>query len=284
MYRKIRYPSRAGSFYAGSTEALRRQIESCFTHRFGPGIIPEVVQEGPRKILGLVCPHAGYVYSGPVAANSYSLLASDGRADVFVVLGPNHYGAGSGLATMDGGVWRTPLGDVEVDADLAKEIVRVSGLIDADESAHQYEHSIEVQIPFLQYLYGSSFKIVPICFRMQDLESSREVGKALAEVLNGRNAVIIASTDMTHYEPQRRAEEKDRKAIDAILKMDEDLLYKNLESYNISACGYGPVTALIVAAKKLDAKNGQLLSYRTSGDITGDMSSVVGYASISFSR
>ena len=284
MYRKIRYPSQAGSFYAGSTEALKRQVESCFTHRFGPGTIPKVAEEGPRRILGLVCPHAGYVYSGPVAAHSYHRLASDGRADVFVILGPNHYGVGSGLATMDGGVWRTPLGDVEVDADLAKKTVRVSGLIDPDESAHQYEHSIEVQIPFLQYLYGSSFRIVPICFRMQDLESSREVGNALAEVLKGRNAVVIASTDMTHYEPQRRAEEKDKKAIDAVLKMDERLLYENLQSYNISACGYGPVIALVVAAKKLDARNVELLSYKTSGDITGDKSSVVGYASISFSR
>lgn len=284
MYRKIRYPSQAGSFYAGSTEALKRQVESCFTHRFGPGTIPKVAEEGPRRILGLVCPHAGYVYSGPVAAHSFHRLASDGRADIFVILGPNHYGVGSGLATMDGGVWRTPFGDVEVDADLAREIVRVSGLIDPDESAHQYEHSIEVQIPFLQYLYGSSFRIVPICFRMQDLESSREVGNALAEVLRGRNAVVIASTDMTHYEPQRRAEEKDKKAIDAVLKMDERLLYENLQSYNISACGYGPVIALVVAAKKLDARNVELLSYKTSGDITGDKSSVVGYASISFSR
>jgi len=284
LYRKIRYPSQAGSFYAGSTEALKRQVESCFTHRFGPRVIPEVTEEGPRRILGLVCPHAGYVYSGPVAAHSFHRLASDGRADIFVILGPNHYGVGSGLATMDGGVWRTPFGDVEVDADLAREIVRVSGLIDPDESAHQYEHSIEVQIPFLQYLYGSSFRIVPICFRMQDLESSREVGNALAEVLRGRNAVVIASTDMTHYEPQRRAEEKDKKAIDAVLKMDERLLYENLQSYNISACGYGPVIALVVAAKKLDARNVELLSYKTSGDITGDKSSVVGYASISFSR
>ena len=284
MYRKIRYPSQAGAFYAGSSESLKKQIESCFTHRFAVGVVPKVIEEGPRKILGLICPHAGYMYSGPVAANSYYRLALDGRADEFVILGPNHYGVGSGLAIMDGGVWHTPLGDVEVDGDLAKEIVRASGLIDVDGSAHQHEHSIEVQIPFLQYLYGSSFKIVPICFRMQDLESSREVGNTLAEVLIERNTVIIASTDMTHYESQRRAEEKDKKAIDAILKMDENLLYTTIESYNISACGYGPVIALVVAAKKLDAENAELLSYRTSGDTTGDKSSVVGYASISFSR
>jgi len=284
LHRRVRYPSQAGTFYAGSSEALKRQIENCFTHRFGPGTIPKVAKNGPRKILGLVCPHAGYMYSGPVAANSYYQLALDGRVDVFVILGPNHYGVGSGLAIMDSGIWRTPLGDVEVDAELAKKIVHESGLIDIDESAHRYEHSIEVQIPFLQYLYGSSFKIVPICFLMQDLESSKEVGNALAKVLAGRNAVIIASTDMTHYEPQSRAEEKDKRAINAILKMDEELLYATLESYNISACGYGPVIALIVAAKKLGAKDVKLLSYRTSGDITGDKSSVVGYASISFSK
>jgi len=284
LYKKVRYPSQAGAFYAGSSESLRRQIESCFIHRFGSGEVPKVLEDGPRKIVGLVCPHAGYMYSGPVAANSYYKLALDGKVDVFVILGPNHHGVGSGLATVDSGVWRTPLGDVEVDSDTAKEIIHESGIIDADESAHHYEHSIEVQIPFLQYLYGSSFKFVPICFLMQDLESSRDVGNVLAKVLAGKNAVVIASTDMTHYEPQKRAEEKDRKAIDAILKMDEGLLYSTIESYRISACGFGPVIALITAAKKLNARNAELLCYKTSGDITGDKSSVVGYASIDITK
>ena len=284
MVGKVRFPSQAGTFYAGSRESLRRQIESCFVHRYGPGEVPKVVEDGPRRIFGLVCPHAGYMYSGPVAANSYHALSLDGKVDSFVILGPNHHGVGSALATVEGGAWRTPLGDVEVDTETAKEIVRESGIIDVDESAHQYEHSIEVQIPFLQYLYGSSFKFVPVCFLMQDIESSREVGNVLGKVLAGKNAVVIASTDMTHYEPQRRAEEKDRRVIDAILKMDEGLLYSTIEDLNISACGYGPVTTLMTAAKKLNATNVELLSYRTSGDITGDKSSVVGYASLSFKK
>ena len=281
---RVRYPSQAGTFYAGSEEALRNQIERCFKHRFGPGEVPKVSEDGPRRIVGLVCPHAGYVYSGPVAANSYYQVAVDGRVDVFVVMGPNHYGVGSGLATVKGGIWRTPLGDVQVDSDLAEEIVRESGIIDIDEEAHAYEHSIEVQLPFLQYLYGSSFKFVPICFLMQDLESSREVGRALAKVLAGRNAVIIASTDLTHYEPQSTAERKDRALIEAMLKMDENALYSVLEAHRVSACGYGPVAALLVAAKGLGAEEAELLSYKTSGDVTGDRSSVVGYASLVFRR
>jgi len=281
---KVRYPRQAGSFYAGSSESLKRQIEKCFTHRFGPGELPKVVEKGPRKIAGLICPHAGYMYSGPIAANAYYHLATDGLVDVFVILGPNHYGIGSGVAIMNRGVWRTPLGDVEIDTETSSEIAHKSGIIDVDESAHADEHSIEVQLPFLQYVYGSSFKFVPICFRMQDLDTCREVGQTLAEALKGKNAVIIASTDMTHYEPHRRAVEKDKKAIDAIEKLDEELFYSVLESYNISACGYGPVVALITAAKKIDVKKALLLNYKTSGDITGDTSAVVGYAALSLTK
>ncbi|MBS7639520.1 MAG: MEMO1 family protein [Candidatus Bathyarchaeia archaeon] len=283
MSAKVRYARYAGSFYAGSRESLRRQIEECFTHRFGPGGLPKVSEDGPRRIIGLVCPHAGYMYSGPVAANAYYRLALDGRVDIFVILGPNHQGIGSGVAIMDRGVWRTPLGDVEIDPETAREILRHSTIIDVDDSAHLYEHSIEVQIPFLQYVYGQTFKFVPICFLMQDLETSRDVGQALAEALRGKNAVIIASTDLTHYEPHKRASEKDREAIDAILKLDEELFYSVIESRNVTACGYGPVAALIAAAKKLGANRAELLSYKTSGDITGDLSAVVGYAAIALS-
>ena len=260
------------------------QIEGCFTHRFGPRELPKIDRKGPRKIVGLICPHAGYMFSGPVAANAYYHLSSDGLPGLFVILGPNHYGIGSGVAVMDRGAWRTPLGDVDIDTDTAREIVRRSGIIDIDESAHTREHSIEVQLPFLQYIYGSSFKFVPVCFLMQDLNTCREVGEALADTLKGRNAVVIASTDMTHYEPHRRATEKDEKAIDAILKLDEELLYSVLRTHNISACGYGPVTALITAAKKMGVKKAELLSYKTSGDVTGDTSGVVGYAALAFEK
>jgi len=281
---KIRRPSQAGMFYAGNPEDLKKQIEECFLHKLGPGKIPKVVEDGPRKIVGLICPHAGYMYSGPVAAHAYHRLALDGKPEVFVIMGPNHMGYGSAIALMNEGVWRTPLGDIEIDYETASRILRVSELIDIDETAHKYEHSIEVQLPFLQYLYGSEFRFVPIVFLMQDLKSSREVGKALAKALEGRNAVIIASTDMTHYEPHEQASRKDKLALSAVEKMNEEEFYSIIESYRVSACGYGPVAALIVASRLLGAKKAEILCYKTSGDVVGDYSSVVGYASACFTR
>jgi len=281
---KIRHPSQAGAFYAGTVQSLKAQIEGCFTHRFGPGKLPKVVKDGLRNVVGLICPHAGYMYSGPVAAHAYYSLAVDGKPDVVVIFGPNHTGRGSALALMSEGVWRTPLGDVEIDTLTAKQIVDESRIVDVDDSAHTFEHSIEVQLPFLQYLYGSTFKFVPICFLMQDLESSREVGRAVAKALSGKNSLIIASTDMTHYEPHEQAQRKDKMAIDAVAKMDEELYYSTVESQNISTCGYGPTVAVITAAKLLGAKRAQLLCYKTSGDVISDFSSVVGYASMSFTK
>jgi AmmeMemoRadiSam system protein B len=263
---------------------LKAQIEECFTHRLGPGKPARVVKEGPRSLVGLVCPHAGYIYSGPVAAHAYHKLAADGKPDVIVFFSPNHTGVGSALAVMSEGVWRTPLGDVEIDVQTANQILRESHLIDVDDIAHAHEHSIELQLPFLQYLYGSTFSFVPISFLMQDLETSREVGQAVGEVLSGKNALVIASTDMTHYEPQERAENKDKMAIEAVIKMDEKQYYSTVESYGISTCGYGPTVAAIVAANALSARKAQLLCYKTSGDLTGDFSAVVGYASIAFSK
>jgi len=280
---KVRRPVQAGSFYAGTPDALKRQIGNCFTHELGPGKIP-TVKEGPRSIIGLICPHAGYMYSGPIAAHSYYQLAADGKPDVIIILGPNHTGQGSGLAVMREGVWRTPLGDVQIDEETADQIVCKSKIVDVDEMAHAFEHSIEVQLPFLQYLYGSKFKFVPISFLMQDFESSREVGHAVAEALNGKNAVIIASTDMTHYEPHEMAEKKDKKAFSALEKLDERGFYSIVESLHITACGYGPVVALVTAAKLLGAKKGQVLCYKTSGDVTGDYSAVVGYAAVAFTK
>jgi len=224
------------------------------------------------------------MYSGPVAANAYYALASDGKPDTIVILGPNHTGYGSGLAVADEGFWRTPLGDVEVDAETANRIVQETHLVDVDDLAHRFEHSIEVQLPFLQYLYGSAFKFVPICFLMQDLASAAEVGKALTAVLADKNAVVIASSDMTHREPQRNAVTKDMAALKAVEAMDEKRFYSVIEKQNVTACGYGPIAALIVAAKGLGAKEAELLCYKTSGDTSGDYSSVVGYAVVCFKK
>ncbi|MHC3128680.1 MAG: AmmeMemoRadiSam system protein B [Candidatus Bathyarchaeota archaeon] len=280
----MRSPAVAGSWYAGTPNSLRKQIEELFTHRLGPQSLPSVVEEGSRSLVGLVVPHAGYMASGPVAAHAYYHLAKDGKPDVIVIFGPNHTGRGSALSIMNEGVWRTPLGDVEIDTETANQILQASRIVDVDEMAHAHEHSIELQLPFLQYLYGSDFKFVPICFRMQDLESSREVGKAVAKALKGKNGLVIASSDLTHYEPQERAEKKDKMAIDAALKMDEEQYYNTVEAYGISTCGYGPTIAAITAAKELGAKKSQLLCYKTSGDVIGDRSAVVGYASIAFTK
>jgi AmmeMemoRadiSam system protein B len=271
-------------FYEGNAQALRTQIDTCFTHKLGPGKLPKVADRTLQTIVGLVCPHAGYMYSGPVAAHAYYNLAADGKPDTVVLFGPNHTGYGSALALMRDGVWRTPLGDVEIDTATANLILKESSIIDVDDSAHAHEHSIEVQLPFLQYLYGSAFKFVPICFLMQDLQSSREVGTAVAKALVDKNALVIASTDMTHYEPQETAEQKDKAAIEATVNLDSERLYSTVETRRISMCGYGPVVAAITASKLLRAKKARLLCYKTSGDITGDFSSVVGYASISFTR
>jgi AmmeMemoRadiSam system protein B len=279
----VRRPCQAGAFYAGRAESLKTQIEECFTHKIGPGRIPKVAEKGLRSLVGFVSPHAGYMYSGPVASHGFYALALDGRPDAIVIFGPNHTGQGSGISMMNEGVWRTPLGDVQVDTEIADRIMHESSLVDLDESAHMFEHSIEVQLPFLQYLYGSDApKFVPICFLMQDLESSQEVGQATAKALTGKNAAIIASSDMTHYEPQKSAEKKDKLALEAAEKMDETQFYTTVESHGISICGYGPIIALITAAKALGAKNAKLLKYATSGDVTGDFSAVVGYASVAF--
>ena len=215
---------------------LKAQITSCFLNPLGPGKLPEVnFHSHPRNIVGLVCPHAGYLYSGPVAAHSFYELALDGKPDTVVLLGPNHTGEGSGLALMREGIWRTPLGDVEVDSKIADAILHETTIVDVDEVAHRFEHSIEVQLPFLQFLYGNTFKIVPICFLMQDYDSAVEVGRALTEALDATNTVVIASSDMTHYEPARVAAAKDQAALKAVTDMDAKRFYQTVETQNITA-------------------------------------------------
>ncbi len=281
---KLRRAQVAGSFYSGTKTALTREIQECFTHRLGPGRLPTLAQVGERKLVALVCPHAGYVYSGPVAARSYFELASDGKPATIVIIGPNHTGQGSGVSMMLEGVWETPLGKVEIDRDLATAISRESSIIDLDDSAHLYEHSIEVQLPFLQYVLQTRFEFVPICMMMQDQETSAEVGKALGQALRGRDALVIASSDMTHYESADAARRKDRLVIDAILALDDAKLQETVEAHRITMCGHGPVASAIAASKILGAKAASLLGYSTSGDITRDHSSVVGYLAVSIHK
>jgi Predicted dioxygenase len=233
--------------------------------------------------VGLICPHAGYLYSGPVAAHSFYNLALDGKPDTVVLLGPNHTGYGSALALMREGTWQTPLGNVEIDTALADAIRAETNVLDVDDVAHKYEHSLEVQLPFLQYLYGNAFKIVPIAFLMQDYESAVEIGRALTEALDGTNSVVIASSDMTHYEPAKAAKAKDEAALKQVLELNAKGFYDTVEDKNITACGYAPITSLITYAAGINAK-AELLAYHNSGDVTGDDSAVVGYAAVSFKK
>lgn len=279
----VRRPYVAGSFYPLEPQRLIREIEESFTHKLGPGRLP-VKGDRPRTITAIVCPHAGYVYSGHVAAHGYLALSEQRAPDTAVILCPNHTGLGSAVSLMGEGSWETPLGKVKIDIELSEAIFRASDMIDLDESAHQYEHSIEVQLPFLQFIYGSSISIVPICMGLQDLETSRNVGEAVAEAANGRNVIIIASTDMTHQEPQESAARKDRLVLDAVMKLDEAGVQNAVAKNRITMCGYGPVSATIVASKLLRADRAEILSYHTSGDITGDRGAVVGYASAKLTR
>jgi len=274
----VRRPVVAGSFYPAQPERLRKQIESCFSHERGPGRLPGKAR-APRNIVSVVCPHAGYVYSGPAAAHSYLALAEQEKPDTVIVLGPNHTGWGTPVSMMAEGSWETPLGRVPLDANLAKAIFNSSDVIDIDETAFMKEHSIEVQVPFLQYIYGE-FKLVPICMGYQDLETSREVGEAIHKAAEGKNVVILASTDLTHQETQQSANVKDRMIIDAVLSMDEERLQRVVHENRLTTCGYGPVSAALVTSKLRGAKGAELLSYYTSGDIIGDYSGVVGYAAV----
>ncbi len=277
----MRSPIVAGQFYAGTKPALLKQIEQSYTSQHGPGKVPRL-KAGPRKIIGLVSPHAGYMYSGPVAAHGFSRLAEDGRPGSFVIVGPNHSGAGSGVSMMDAGKWSTPLGEVQIDEELAEGIKLASEIIDVDPVAHEYEHSLEVQLPFLQHLFGE-VKMVPICMMLQDARTAVEVGDAIAKASAGRDAVVIASTDFTHYETQESAMGKDKKVIDKILSMDPRGVVRTVDEESITMCGYGAVAAMLQAAKKLGAKRAELLKYATSGDTAGPMEQVVGYASIALS-
>lgn len=276
---KARKPAVSGMFYAGTARELEEQIEWCYKHELGPGAVPRVNSKGLREIVAIVVPHAGYYYSGPVAAHAYNELADDGVPDTAVILGPNHTGYGYPVSVWVGAVWNTPFGEVEINEAFARRLL--GEVIEADETAHIHEHSIEVQLPWLQHLY-ESVRIVPIAMLAQDIETARAVGKAISRLDD--NLIVIASSDFTHYEPHNIAMEKDGSVIEAIVNLDEEELYERCERLNCTMCGYGPVASAIVAAKEMEAKRVSLLKYATSGDTSGDFSQVVGYGSIVIRR
>ena len=278
---RIRYPVVAGYFYERDPESLRKQIEESFLHFLGPGSLPDVSKVRKRLSIGYISPHAGYMYSGPIAAHTYYMLAREGKPDTVVIAGPNHTGLGVGVSVMVEGIWKTPLGDAPIDSELAKTIVKNSEYAAPDELAHLEEHSVEVQIPLLQYIFGD-VRIVPIVLMLQTPSVAKDLAEAIyaASEKLGRDIVFIASTDFSHYVPHEVAYKKDRMAIERILDIDPEGLYDTIERHNISMCGPGPVMTLLYLAKRYGVSKAELLKYATSGDITGDKELVVGYASI----
>lgn len=288
----MRYPAVAGQFYERDAGALRKQIDGCYRHAIGPGRKPAVARDGARTLKALVVPHAGYAYSGPVAAHAYAALAEDGLPETFVVLGPNHTGLGAAVAlgTHD---WETPLGVATYDTDLGASLLK-EPLTD-DIIAHRHEHSIEVQLPFLQELSGA-VRFVPICMAFQEYDLAAEVGDLVAQTIRGKDVLLIASSDFTHVGSQyfqiapagvtapAFAKGQDAKAIEQIVALDPKHFAAKVAQDDISMCGYGAVTAMLTAAKVLGAREAKLLKYATSSDVSRDTKMAVGYGAIAVYR
>ena len=290
----IRYPAVAGSFYPAD-DRLIEMLEEFFS---------DLGEEGSeRRITAGVAPHAGYVFSGYTASRTYKAIFEDGLPETFVIIGPNHTGLGSPIAIYPEGEWLTPLGSVEVDAEMAKAIARLSGIADLDELAHRYEHSIEVQVPFIQYIAeraGKDVKIVPITLGIQDEEVSNALGKAIFEASQelNRDVVVIASTDFTHYGPMygyvpfraradelpHRIREWDFRVIRHILDFDVGGMFEEIRKLNHTMCGPGGVGAAIVYSRLAGAVEAELLHYTTSYEVSRSTEAVVGYASIVMRR
>ena len=277
----LRKPAIAGMFYPDDPNELLKTIESCFTHSFGPGEIPKIKSfEGKDYPVNIMVPHAGFQYSGTIAAHSYCELAKNGFPEVFIIIGPNHTGLGSEVSVFNEGEWITPLGDVQVDGEFANTLISFSDFASADFSAHISEHGIEVQLPFLQY-FSNDFKIVPIVLGSQTIASANDLASAIfktAEKLD-KSYCVIASTDLSHFNTQERANKVDNFVLEDIAKMDEFKLFEEIIQYNITMCGYGPVMTTMILSKMCGKNTSEILAYKTSGDISGDLSSVVGYAS-----
>ena len=263
-----RKPVVAGSFYPASGSVLRRMIEQM--------IDPAAAKV---KAKAVVSPHAGYMYSGPVAGAVFGSVQIPKEC---VILCPTHRGIRSMFALMSEGSWETPLGDIPISAGLAAAIKHHSALIEEDAAAHSGEHSLEVQLPFLQYL-RPEVSFVPICVsHLAGWTELQELGRAVAAAIKDfrSDVLIVASTDMSHYISQESAKKKDFLAIGRALELDPHGLFDIVRGHDISMCGFQPTVAALVAAKELGASKGELVKYQTSGDVTGDLSAVVGYAGI----
>jgi len=264
-----RAPAVAGQFYEGTPERLRAQVAQCL----------EANPTAPAKerFIGAVVPHAGLMYSGHVAGAFYKNAALPKR---LVILCPNHTGLGHFAAINREGEWRTPLGNAKIDAALAEELMQRTPVLADDWKAHAREHSLEVQLPFLQQLAGD-FTFVPICLATHNYALCEEIGNAIAGVVHGQDDIgILASSDLNHYEDQETTLRKDQLAIDEVVALDPRGLWDTVAEHDVSMCGFIPTTVMLIAAKKLGATKARLLKHATSGDINGDYGHVVGYVAI----
>ena len=263
----IRQPVVAGRFYSDNPGQLRENIK---------GFLSAAEPKG--KAIGIVAPHAGYIYSGRVAGAVYSAVEIPAAV---IILGPNHTGVGLGVALYPDGEWLTPLGTVNINSRLAGLIKAKVPLVNVDASAHHYEHSLEVQLPFLQYL-KPDVTIVPLCLGACDIDKCKSIGVGLARAIReyGEDVLIVASSDMTHYESAETAKKKDGLALNELLALNPERLLHVCRDEAISMCGVIPATIMMVAALELGATQAKLVKYSTSGDVTGDSEQVVGYAAV----
>ncbi len=274
MATAVRQPAVAGRFYPANAQHLRAEVETYTTAR------ADASAEFQPKIraLGCVVPHAGYMYSGHVAGAVYRRLQLPRR---LVILCPNHTGMGEPLAIMSQGAWHTPLGDALIDEAMANQLKLRMPLLAEDQEAHRYEHALEVQLPFLQVLVPG-FQFVPITVGTSNFEVLSALGVVIGSVTAeaGEPVLVVASSDMNHYENDDVTRVKDRRAIDQMLALDPRGLYEIVHQANISMCGYGPAVVMLTASKKLGASHAELIRYATSGDVSGERDMVVGYAGI----
>jgi AmmeMemoRadiSam system protein B len=263
----MRHAAVAGSFYTDDPDQLHRDL----CRMVHPS-------DAPRQVMGIVAPHAGYIYSGGIAGRVYGEISIP---ETVMILGPNHHGLGAPVAVYPGQGWQTPLGPVAIDGVLAGLVLEEVAAAEADAAAHLREHSLEVQVPFLQHLQ-KDVRIVPICLGFGDLGGCRVVGEGLARAIArfGRPVLLVASSDMTHYESAEAAREKDDAAIAAMLALDPVALHGVCRQRRITMCGVIPATVMLYACLGLGASQARLVAYGTSGDVTGDQRQVVAYAAL----
>ncbi|HTS04925.1 MAG TPA: AmmeMemoRadiSam system protein B [Candidatus Eisenbacteria bacterium] len=265
----LRHPAVAGRFYPGDPEDLRAEAQS---------YLSQAESKDRVHAIGCIAPHAGYMYSGHVAG---AVFAHIEIPPLCIVLCPNHTGMGRPLAIMSEGSWETPLGEVPIDEQLATSLKRHFPLLEENSAAHRAEHAVEVELPFLQ-LRQRHLRFVPIAIGTGRLEALEQLGLAIADVIQARSepALIVASSDMNHYESDAVTRVKDHQAIERILTLDPRGLHETVTQQDISMCGFGPAVTMLTAARQLGAKSAELVKYATSGDVSGDRDMVVGYAGV----